>query len=117
MKPAQKTGPYSAAKRDFMARFSCGKNHSMACPPAAPLEETAQNYLLGGLPRRVLLVAIRAQGAGRASAAAIAPVVQLSPLAQVARVRATAYQVDQRLAAQVFCQIPALRLVQPHQRR
>src|SRR4051812_14076443 len=54
--------------------------------------------------------------AGRARPAAVAPIVQMRPITVVARVRLDPDKFHEDVAAQVACQSPGRRLVQPHQR-
>ncbi len=71
---------------------------------------------LGGR-RRVFPPALRAQRAGRAFAAAIAPLVLRAALAEIAGVGVFADQIDQPCPAELIGELPCRGLVQPHQRR
>ncbi|ABA49515.1 hypothetical protein BURPS1710b_0356 [Burkholderia pseudomallei 1710b] len=63
------------------------------------------------------VIAALAQLACRAFATAEAPVMQLRALADIARVRLDADQLDERRAAQLLGEPPRIGLVEPHQRR
>ena len=58
---------------------------------------------------------MRAQAAGRALAATVAPGVQLAAFAKIAGVALGAYEIHKRLAALRFGQPPGVGLVKPHQ--
>src|SRR5205809_2554795 len=62
-------------------------------------------------------VALAAQVARWAHAAAVAPLVAVLAVAEIARVRVLDDEVDQRLAAELLGHRPGLCLVEPHQRR
>src|SRR6185369_953339 len=63
------------------------------------------------------VVALAAQIARRAHAAAPAPLVAVLAVAEVARVAVLDDELDQRLAAELLGERPGLGLVEPHQRR
>src|SRR3954468_14644783 len=69
------------------------------------------------IPRRILPPALGPQAAGRAFAAAIAPVMARAALAEIAGVGVFADQVDQPCPAELVGELPGAGLVQPHQRR
>ena len=59
-----------------------------------------QQTLLLRLSRPIPLISLRPQGASRAVAAAMSPIMQLTALAEIACMRVSTYQLDQGLATE-----------------